>query len=649
MLRFRYVTKANTSPRGKDALLVHAMPADAAPAEQIVNAVLEENDGIRYACWLAEEPERVFAEYSEPEISVMQIYLPLITEHYLEVAKRYPDFRMESVSARGLFVLPAILSPSLIPAFTARFGDIHTAVCEAADIGGELRKQLRRLLADPQLKEQIGKSAFTRRLFLSYRKKDRIEALKILRSIHDTEEGAAAETWYDDFLIPGRDFNEEISEAMAGSEAVVLSVTPNLMEIHPDGKKNYVRAKEYPDAVRMGKPVIPVEAVRADRAEILSAFPDIPPFICLGNRQLLEDALKQIPAAAAAGSPAGMDPYRAWLLGMAFHMGFRVEKDVSRAIQYLGDAADRGVPEAAEQLFKTYIEGYEVPRDPAEALRWQVRAFEIRRDGGPDVHSVERMKQILFDEDMAGMLSVNDRAGESNKYCADLIDAIDALEPEDESPMIIWKAQALLNQGDTDFGNPFPNRSDEENLRYMLQMTKEAEECLEDYCGEEDDCYWRVSSMIQSSYSGYERKRNNLLRANQYMMVAVRHMKQSLGILPTYENRLKMAQMLTNLSGCRYLLSLEKGQSSVMQQNYREDSVRFISKAIAIYTQLYDERRVPGCADQLALCFLNKSLAVSGGDEAKENVRKGLEVIRMLENDYPGEGQGTKQKLLRAM
>jgi hypothetical protein len=259
------------------------------------------------------------------------------------------------------------------------------------------------------------------------------------------------------------------------------------------------------------------------------------------------------------------------------------------------------------------------------------------------------MKQILFDEDMAGMLSVNGRAGESNQYCGDLIDAIDALEPEDESPMIIWKAQALLNQGDTDFGNPFPNRSDEENLQYMLQMTKEAEECLEDYCGEEDDCYWRVSSMIQSSYSGYERKRNNLLRANQYMMVAVRHMKQSLGILPTYENRLKMAQMLTNLSGCRYLLSLEKGQSSVMQQNYREDSVRFISEAIAIYTQLYDERRVPGCADQLALCFLNKSLAVSGRDEARENVRKGLEVIRMLENDYPGEGQGTKQKLLRAM
>jgi hypothetical protein len=89
-----------------------------------------------------------------------------------------------------------------------------------------------------------------------------------------------------------------------------------------------------------------------------------------------------------------------------------------------------------------------------------------------------------------------------------------------------------------------------------------------------------------------------------------------------------MAQMLTNLSGCRYLLSLEKGQSSVMQQNYREDSVRFISEAIAIYTQLYDERRVPGCADQLALCFLNKSLAVSGRDQLSREAA--LEIIAAI-------------------
>ena len=36
MLRFRYITKAKTSPRGKDAILIHAMPEDAAMAERIV-------------------------------------------------------------------------------------------------------------------------------------------------------------------------------------------------------------------------------------------------------------------------------------------------------------------------------------------------------------------------------------------------------------------------------------------------------------------------------------------------------------------------------------------------------------------------------------------------------------------------------------
>ncbi len=649
MLRFRYITKAKTSPRGKDAILIHAMPEDTALAEQIASAILEENDGIRYACWLAEEPEKVFSEYTEPEMAEMHIYLPLITEHYLEAAKRYPDFRMEKVSARGLFVLPAILSSSLIPAYTARFGNIHVTMCEASNIGDDLRKQLHRLLIDPQLKEKIDKDAFTRRLFLSYRKKDRIDALKILRAIHDTKEGAAAETWYDEFLIPGRDFNEEISAAMAGSEAVILSVTPNLMEIHPDGEPNYVRAHEYPDAVRTGKPVIPVEAVAVKREEIISAFPDIPPFIRLGDQKLLEDALEHLSGENAAKTTEEKDPYLLYLLGMAFYMGFRVEKDVYRAIAYLENAADGEVPEAAEQLFTTYAEGYEVTRDTAEALRWQVCAFEIYKNREPDENNIRRMKQILFDEGMAGVLSVNGRVTESNGYCQDLIDAIDTVEPDDESQMIIWKAEALLNQGDIGYGNPLPNRSDEENLRYMLQMTKEAEECLEDYYGDEDDYYWRVSSMIQSSYSEHERKRNDLLRANQYMMVAVKRMKQSLQILSTYENRYKMAQMLTNLSGCRYLLSFEKGQPSVMQQNYREDSVKFSNEAIQIYTQLYDERKEPACADNLAMCYLNKSLAVSDRSEAKAMVQKGLEVIAMLENDYPGEGQGTKQKLLRAM
>ena len=649
MLRFRYITKAKTSPRGKDAILIHAMPKDTALAEQIADAILEENDGIRYACWLAEEPEKVFSEYTEPEMTRLHIYLPLITEHYLEAAEWYPDFRMEEVSAQGLFVLPAILSPSLIPAYTKRFGNIHVTMCGTSNIGDDIRKQLHRLLIDPQMKERITRSAFRRRLFLSYRKKDKNEALKILKAIHDTKEGAAAETWYDDFLIPGRDFNEEISKAMAGSEAVVLSVTPNLMEIHPDGEANYVRAHEYPDAVRTGKPVIPVEAVKVEREEIKSAFPDIPSFIRLGDQELLEDALKRIPEDNASGTTEEKEPYITYLLGMAFYMGFRVEKDVERALRYLEDAAGRSVPEAAEQLFITYVEGYEATRDTAEALRWQVRAFEVYKNREPDEHTITRMKQILFDEGMAGVLSVNGRIVESNEYCQDLIDAIDTFEPEDESKMIIWKAEALLNQGDIDYGKPLPNRSDEENLQYMLKMTKEAEECLTDYYGDEDDYYWRVSSMIQSSYSEYERKRNNLIRANQYMMVAVKHMRQSLQTLSNYENRYKMAQMLTNLSGSRYLLSFEKGQPSVMQQNYREDSVKFSNEAIRIYTQLYDERKEPSCADNLALCYLNKSLAVSDRSEAKAMVQKGLEVIAMLENDYPGEGQATKQKLLRAM
>ena len=53
----------------------------------------------------------------------------------------------------------------------------------------------------------------------------------------------------------------------------MLAVTPHLLE-HP----NYVMDEEFPAAKSSGKPILPVEMVPADRAELEAAYPGIPPW-----------------------------------------------------------------------------------------------------------------------------------------------------------------------------------------------------------------------------------------------------------------------------------------------------------------------------------------------------------------------------------
>ena len=82
-----------------------------------------------------------------------------------------------------------------------------------------------------------------------------------------------------------------------------------------------------------------------------------------------------------------------------------------------------------------------------------------------------------------------------------------------------------------------------------------------------------------------------------------------------------------------------------MRDNYLTDSVIASDEAIRLYTQLYDERKVAGVADNLAMCWRNKALALKDKEKAREALKKGLDVIEMLEEDYPGEGQATKRTL----
>lgn len=100
--------------------------------------------------------------------------------------------------------------------------------------------------------------------FLSYRKKNRQYVDRLLTAIHGEKDRfdqrlVSIGLWYDEYLVPGESYSQQIDEMLKGCDAVILLVTPEILE---DG--NYVRDIEYKRALEEGKKVIPVLCKEVD-------------------------------------------------------------------------------------------------------------------------------------------------------------------------------------------------------------------------------------------------------------------------------------------------------------------------------------------------------------------------------------------------
>lgn len=77
----------------------------------------------------------------------------------------------------------------------------------------KLEKFLHSVLIKDDLSVQI-RAAFKAYIFLSYRKKDRQYAQKLMELIHDNDFCRDLAIWYDEFLILSENFNQSIENAL---------------------------------------------------------------------------------------------------------------------------------------------------------------------------------------------------------------------------------------------------------------------------------------------------------------------------------------------------------------------------------------------------------------------------------------------------
>ncbi len=274
----------------------------------------------------------------------------------------------------GKPILPIMLEDGLVELYSRseNFGDRQFLNPFDKDVTAipyekKLQDYLSIVLVDDKLRKEIQRE-FDAYVFLSYRKKDRTEAQRLMRQIHQNDFCRDIAIWYDEYLIPGEDFNDAIKNALQKSQLFALLVTPSIIE--PD---NYIIEHEYPMAQEHSKkrqtPILPIECVKTDKETLNAIYDELPPCTDADNHQLLSEALK-----ASLKNVALMknqdDPRHNYLIGLAYLNGIDVQIDYQRAISIITDAANCDFLLAKRKLIEIYKKGIGTPIDYNTALFW---------------------------------------------------------------------------------------------------------------------------------------------------------------------------------------------------------------------------------------------------------------------------------------
>ena len=373
----QFTTRDGSSSSGKAWVFLCALPEEAkawltTASEdifQFCNCAIWYDDGVDTA---ADDLESAIAQSAvavlpvtaallDPDSSLQRHILPLLQRHRVSI-------------------LPVLDDPNLLDAFNARFRNIQVLDRHSKDqttipYEEKLKRFLESMLMGDDLADRV-RRAFRTQLFLSYRKKDRALALELMKQLHRDPRCWSISLWYDEFLTPGEDFDENIAKAIRDSDLFLLALTPNMVK-----EDNYVIASEYPCARGAGKEILPVVLESVDCEQIRRCFPGIPPLVDS------EEVTRYL--AQYMEETAELTPEQDYLLGLAFLHGFYVERQVSLGLEQLERSAERGYAPAALQLASIQILEHDPEEQKTRKLRWlrkyaAIAAGEYSRNPGAE-------------------------------------------------------------------------------------------------------------------------------------------------------------------------------------------------------------------------------------------------------------------------
>ena len=310
----------------------------------------------------------------QEDLEQMNLFVFPVTLKLLRGGNRALDTDLPFAMAHHIPVLPLMMERGLGELFTQSFGKVqYLSPGQIDDTALSYEEKLDSFLDGILIGDELQKriqAAFDAYIFLSYRKKDRKYANELMRLIHKNPLCRDIAIWYDEFLVPGEDFNESIAEVLDKSSLFTLLVTPNLLE-----DQNYVMRVEYPEARKAGKEILPVEMVQTDSLQMAAKYLGIPMSVKGQDdeefRARFIEGLKSI-----AVRENDTDPVHNFLIGLAYLNGIDVEKDNARAVELITSAAEANLPEAMDKLAGMYEDGDGVDRNYREEIKWRERLLE---------------------------------------------------------------------------------------------------------------------------------------------------------------------------------------------------------------------------------------------------------------------------------
>ena len=445
MLELKFKTRANSEPQGKPRVFFACHPSDFdLYFNKISDDILHLHNCSIYYCESCQETD---TEQLEQYLSMMQLVVIPITSSFLCSDNIAFNCIFRFATKQNIPVLPIILEKELEDIFNDKCGNIHF-LCRNIEIDKtdfyyeKLDKFLNSIFVGNEIEKQI-KDAFDAYIFLSYRKKDRIYAQKLMKLIHKNEFCRDIAIWYDEFLVPGENFNTSIQEALEKSGLFALTVTPNLIN-----ETNYVLTTEYPMAKNYNKTIMPVEFVETDKELLKEKYINIPQCTNANDEQIFNDELLNKINKIALKEHKNT-PEHNFFIGLAYLSGIDVEVDTKRAVELIESSAHSGLKEAISKLVDMYTIGNGVKRSYETAIEWQNKLLKLLDEDYQEAPNNEKSNKIIEE-----FLVLASFYSDSNKF-ADSLDVYKKIEefclslPEEYKTPVSLLSNTYKYKGDT--------------------------------------------------------------------------------------------------------------------------------------------------------------------------------------------------------
>ncbi len=397
MEQFAYKVKNNVELENKPRVYFTCHPADFARSfEKISEDILKTHDCIIY--YTPDMTAAIPEEDRQTTLERMNLFVMPVTFRLLREPNRAMDEDFPWAQEKKIPVLPIVMEPGLDEFYSQpdKFGALQYLDAYARDATAiryeeKLEKYLQSVLVDEETAQRI-RAAFDAYIFLSYRKKDRTHANELMRMIHRNPLCRDIAIWYDEFLTPGREFTEGIQQALEKSELFALLVTQNLLE-----PGNYVQRIEYPEALRAGKEILPVDMEQIGDRRLRAAFGDVPVSVNGGQEEEFQTRLLETVRRLGLSKDVH-DPAHNFLIGLAYLNGIDVEADRARAVELITAAAEAELPEAMDKLYNMYRDAVGVERDYREAVKWKTCHYDycVREYGEEHPKTLAELHNLAY-------------------------------------------------------------------------------------------------------------------------------------------------------------------------------------------------------------------------------------------------------------